>query len=76
VQVGGQAHADRYTYLPFIGIFINISSGDLMKFQRKILIRNKMVMKIVIAILFLVLLLNVGTSRKLEKQLNAFLPCH
>ena len=22
VQVGGQAHADRYTYLPFIGIFI------------------------------------------------------
>jgi protein O-mannosyl-transferase len=27
VQVGDQAHADRYTYLPFIGIFIVLSWG-------------------------------------------------
>jgi Tfp pilus assembly protein PilF len=27
VQVGGQAHADRYTYIPFVGLFIIISWG-------------------------------------------------
>jgi hypothetical protein len=54
VQVGGQAHADRYTYLPFIGIFIIFIWG-FNEISEKILIRNKMVMKIVIAILFLVL---------------------
>lgn len=27
VQVGGQAHADRYTYIPLIGIFIIIAWG-------------------------------------------------
>jgi tetratricopeptide (TPR) repeat protein len=54
VQVGGQAHADRYTYLPFIGIFIIFIWG-FNEISEKILIRNKMVMKIVIAILFLAL---------------------
>jgi Flp pilus assembly protein TadD len=36
VQVGGQAHADRYTYLPQIGIYIAVTWGivDLCKFRR------------------------------------------
>ncbi len=36
VQVGGQAHADRYTYLPQIGIYIAVTWGivDLCKFGR------------------------------------------
>src|SRR5205085_1428571 len=27
IQVGGQSHADRYTYLPLIGIFILLTWG-------------------------------------------------
>jgi tetratricopeptide (TPR) repeat protein len=36
VQVGGQAHADRYTYLPQIGIYIAVTWAivDLCKFRR------------------------------------------
>jgi tetratricopeptide (TPR) repeat protein len=36
VQVGGQGHADRYTYLPFIGVFIMLAWGarDLFSFWR------------------------------------------
>jgi tetratricopeptide (TPR) repeat protein len=36
VQVGGQAHADRYTYLPQIGLYIAATWGvvDLCKFRR------------------------------------------
>ena len=36
VQVGGQAHADRYTYLPQIGIYIAVTWGivGLCKFRR------------------------------------------
>lgn len=33
VQVGGQAHADRYTYLPFVGLFVAAvwATGDLLE---------------------------------------------
>ena len=36
LQVGGQARADRYTYLPLIGVFIMViwAAGELFSFQR------------------------------------------
>jgi protein O-mannosyl-transferase len=36
IQVGGQSHADRYTYLPQIGLYIAITWGivDLARFRR------------------------------------------
>ena len=53
VQVGGQAMADRYTYIPLIGLFVMISWGgaDLLKkwkFQKSII----MVLSIVLIIFY------------------------
>jgi tetratricopeptide (TPR) repeat protein len=43
LQIGSQAHADRYTYIPFVGLFIMAAWGlneisDRMKDRKKILI--------------------------------------
>ena len=53
IQVGMQAHADRYTYIPLIGIFIIISWG-LAELQKKWKVNQKIVIAlgcIVIALL-------------------------
>ena len=45
VQVGSQAHADRYTYIPFVGIFIMVSWGlntifDRIKNGKKLMVKT------------------------------------
>ncbi|MGB7567432.1 MAG: tetratricopeptide repeat protein [Chitinivibrionales bacterium] len=56
MQVGGQGHADRYTYIPFIGIFITVAWGlsfavDKLKSSKKMLMQIPLLF-ILIAISF------------------------
>jgi tetratricopeptide (TPR) repeat protein len=52
VQVGSQAHADRYTYIPFIGIFIMISWG-LKTIADRLQNSKKLLVKIAAVVVFL-----------------------
>jgi Flp pilus assembly protein TadD len=60
VQVGDQAHADRYTYVPFIGIFIMISWG-VTTIADRLHNSKKFFVKIAAAALFLAM---IGTTWK------------
>jgi protein O-mannosyl-transferase len=55
IQVGIQAHADRYTYVPFIGIFIMISWG-LKTFTDSLQNSKKLLVKIAAAVLFMAMI--------------------
>jgi len=41
IQVGGQAAADRYTYLPSLGIFTLIGAGVSLLFKKALLLKRK-----------------------------------
>jgi tetratricopeptide (TPR) repeat protein len=54
IQVGSQAHADRYTYIPLIGIFITIAWG-LHTIAEKMTRFNKLLLNGVLLVVFIVL---------------------
>ena len=58
MQVGGQGHADRYTYIPFIGIFIMVAWG-LSFVADKLLCRKRILMQI--ALLFILIAMSFKT---------------
>jgi hypothetical protein len=51
IQVGSQAHADRYTYIPFIGVFIMLVWG-LNAFMVKITGRKKIIARFALIAVF------------------------
>ncbi len=54
LQVGSQAHADRYTYIPYIGLFIMIAWG-LNALAEKMISKNKVVLNTILSIIFLIM---------------------
>ena len=67
VQVGGQARADRYTYIPSIGIFIMVAFGvaDLVKAffaKRQLTIASQRPIQIGIAVLALVAMTSLAAT--------------
>ena len=60
VQIGNQAHADRYTYIPFIGLFIMASWGLKTIFDR-LENNNKLIIKIVVVAVILAM---IGITRQ------------
>ncbi|MGB7570046.1 MAG: tetratricopeptide repeat protein [Chitinivibrionales bacterium] len=60
MQIGSQAHADRYTYIPFIGIFIIISWG-LETIVDRLETNKKLIAKIVVVALILAM---IGITRE------------
>jgi protein O-mannosyl-transferase len=54
VQVGSQAHADRYTYIPFVGIFIMLAWG-LKAIAEKMPNGKKVAMNVTLGVVFLVM---------------------
>ena len=58
MQVGGQGHADRYTYIPFIGIFIMVAWG-LSFVADKLQSRKRILMQI--ALLFILIAMSFKT---------------
>ena len=60
VQIGNQAHADRYTYIPFIGIFIIVSWG-LKTIVDRLENNKKLIVKIVVVAVILAM---IGITRE------------
>jgi tetratricopeptide (TPR) repeat protein len=69
MQVGDQSHADRYTYIPFVGIFILIVFG-LNTIANKMQKSKKSIVKI--AIVFIIIALSVKTWEQVGYWKNDF----
>ena len=67
IQVGGQAAADRYTYLPSLSIFIMIGIGVSLVCERAALLNRKgMVGGVVLALIFLFVALGQLTIKQIK----------